>query len=62
MKLKFQMTLAFYNLIMPFGFKGHHMSQFKVPEKIPEEEAVDLNSIVETIEYGDFIRTKNKIE
>lgn len=41
-----------------FGFKGYHMSQFKVPEKIPEEEAVDLNSIVETIEHGDFIRTK----
>lgn len=38
------------------------MSQSKVPEKIPEEEAVDLNSIVETIEHGDFIRTKNKIE
>ena len=54
MKLKFQMTLAFYNLIMTFGFKGHHMSQFKVPEEIPEEEAVDLNSIVETIEHGDF--------
>ena len=35
------------------------MSQFKVPEEIPEEEAVDLNRIVETIEHGDFEELKS---
>lgn len=49
----FQLSYAIKKI---FGFKGNHMSQFKVPEEIPEEDAVDLNSIVETIESGDYLR------
>ena len=43
-----------------FGFNGYHDCEFKVPEEIPEENAVDLNSIVETIPRNDIARTKIK--
>lgn len=32
-----------------FGFYNYHMYNFQVPEKIPDENAVDLNSIIQTI-------------
>lgn len=34
-----------------FGFKNYHMYNFQVPEKIPDEDAVDLNSIIQTIDH-----------
>ena len=34
-----------------FGFYNYHMYNFQVPEKIPDEDAVDLNSIIQTIDH-----------
>ena len=36
-----------------FGFDDYHMWEFKVPTEIPDEDAVDLNNIVETIHYSE---------
>lgn len=34
-----------------FGFYDYHMYDFQVPEKIPDEDAVDLNNIIQNVDY-----------